>query len=180
MPDQPTNESIMNSPVALDGRPDLSLSEVTIGGLWSIQSSKTLTLDTFAMAVFNRDSKMGAMLSRGNLRLIQLSHGKALLLSEQIELPAAALDFAAITTDISHAFCQLALSGNDSLTFLNAYTTVDLEDETITTARCVRTRFGQYPLTLWWHRLSDIHILVDRSYARSLINYLQALSNRWF
>ena len=180
MPSQPVKESATDASGELQGHPGLSLNEVTSGGLWSIQSGKMLKLESFASIVFNQDTRMGAMLTKGGLRLIQFAPAKAYLFADQFKFPADALDFEPIATDISHGFCQLVLSGNDSLLFLNAYTTVDLEDEAITRARCVRSRLGQYPITLWWDRLSDIHILVDRSYARSLGSYLHALSTRWF
>ncbi len=165
---------------ALDGRPDLLLSEVVDRCLWSIQSSKALTLDTFARTVFNRNSKMGSMQKKGGLRLVQLWPDKAYLLSNQFQLPGEASDFAAIATDISHAYCELSLSGGGSLSYLNAYTTADLEDETIRTARCVRTRLGRYPITLWWDSPSDIRILVDRSYALSISRHFENLAQRWY
>lgn len=180
MPSQPAKEQVLDASGALQGHPGLSLKEIAQDGLWSIQSSRTLRLESFARIVFNQDAKIGTMLEAPGLRLIQFAPNKAYLFSDQFQFPARALDFEAIATDISHAFCQLALSGNDSLEFLNAYTMVDLEDETITAARCVRTRFGQYAITLWWDSLSDIHILVDRSLARSLGSYLHTLSTRWF
>ncbi len=123
---------------------------------------------------------MGTMLKTDSLRLTQFAPDKAYLFSDQLQFPGKAVDFELIATDISHGICQLLLSGDDALEFLNAYTTVDLEDESITTARCVRSRLGQYAITLWWDRPSDIHILVDRSLAPSLGSYLHALSVRWF
>jgi len=178
MPDAP--EPVTDATGKLSGRPDLSLDEVGIHGLWSIQSSKTLKLESLATTVFNQDAKMGTMLKANELLLIQLAPGMAYLFSDQFRFPYEGQNFELIATDISHGFCQLLLSGDDSLEFLNAYTTVDLEDEAIITARCVRTRLGQYALTLWWERPTEIHILVDRSYARSFCTYLHALSTRWF
>jgi heterotetrameric sarcosine oxidase gamma subunit len=180
MPSQLFKEPATDTDGTLQGYSGLSLNEIASRGLWSIQSSKMLKLESFASLVFNQDTKMGAMLTKGGLRLIQFAPDRAYLFADQLKIPDDALDFEPIATDISHGFCQLLLSGNDSLLFLNAYTTVNLEDEVITVARCVRTRLGQYPITLWWDDLSAIHILVDRSYARSLSSYLHVLSTRWF
>jgi heterotetrameric sarcosine oxidase gamma subunit len=180
MINQVAMEPITDADGTLQGYPGISLNEVTNTGLWSIQSSATLKLESFASIVFDQDTKMGSMLTTDGLRLIQFSPGKAYLFSDQFQFPGKALEFETIATDISHALCHLLLSGDDSLEFLNAYTTVDLEDEIINTTRCVRTRLGQYAITLWWEKLSDIHILVDRSYARSFCTYLQTLSTRWF
>jgi len=180
MPSQGTKETVTNASGALQGYPRLTLNELAASGLWSIQSSATLKLESFASIVFNQQTKMGAMLTTDELRLIQFAPGKAYMFSGQFRFPDKALDFEPIATDISHAYCQLLLSGDDSREFLNAYTTVDLEGETITAARCVRTRLGQYAITLWWEKLTDIHILVDRSLARSLGSYLHTLSTRWF
>ena len=178
MPNTAVNYPATDITGKLSGLPTMSLDEVDIQGLWLIQSNKTLKLKSLASTVFNQGTKMGSMLKANGLRLIQLTPGKAYLFSDQFRFPYEAQDFENIATDISHGFCQLLLSGDDSLGFLNAYTTVDLEDEAIITARCVRTRLGQYAITLWWDRLSDIHIMVDRSLARSLGTYLHALSIR--
>lgn len=180
MPDLAIKNPVLEASGDLPGYPGLCLNEVAGDGLWSMQSSKTLKLEAFASIVFKQHTKMGAMLATNELRLIQFAPGKAYLFSDQCQFPGKAADFETIATDISHGFCQLLLSGDDALKFLNAYTTVDLEDEAITTARCLRTRLGQYAITLWWDKLSDIHILVDRSLARSLGSYLQRLSMRWF
>ena len=180
MPSQAIKEPAADANGTLQGQPGLSLNEMAGNGLWSIQSSATLNLESFASIAFKQHTKMGAMLKTDSLRLIQFAPDKAYLFSDQLQFPARALDFESIATDISHAFCELVLAGDQSLEFLNAYTTVDVEDESITTARCVRTRLGQYAITLWWDRPSAIHLLVDRSLARSFGSYLQALSARWF
>ena len=180
MPDQLAKEPATNIVAALEGRPDLSLRETSLAGLWSIQSSRAFKLDSFASAVFRRHSAMGTMLKADGIRLIQLWPDRAYLLCEQLKLPDRAVEFESMATDISHAICQLLLSGSDSLPFLNAYTTVDLQDQAILSTACLRTRLGQYSITLWWERPAEIHILVDRSYAQSLADYLQALSTRWF
>jgi len=112
------------------------------------------------------------------LRLFKLWPHKSYLLSAESSLPGSLSDLAPMMTDISHGFCELSLTGSTALEFLSSYISVDL-DPRVTTNRCLRCLLGHYPIILWWDVVSEIHMLVDRSYTQSFCDYLETLSLRW-
>ena len=170
---------------ATSGIPDqslesgISLTEIEVHGLWSIQASRDHDLDSFAQAVFAETMRPGEMLGNDSLRLICLWPHKAYLQSTDTSLPEPLHDFTSMVTDISHGFCELSLTCNNPLEFLNSYTSVDLTDAGNPTGRNLRCLLGQYQIILFWDDASDIRILVDRSYTGSFCDYLDILYRRW-
>jgi sarcosine oxidase gamma subunit len=84
-----------------------------------------------------------------------------------------------MVTDISHGICELSLVGDQALDFLGNHTSANLKDPRVTETRNLRCLLGQYPVILWWDQVADIRLLVDRSYAQSLCDYLKHLMQRW-
>lgn len=155
------------------------LTEVEIRGLWSIQASRDHDLNSLAQAVLAETPRFGEMLCRDALRWIYLWPHKAYLRSTEISPPELPADCSSMLTDISHGFCELSLKGSNPLEFLDNYTSVDLGTAENTTKRNLRCLLGQYQIILWWDDITEVHILVDRSYAQSFRDYLDTLFQRW-
>lgn len=81
-------------------------------------------------------------------------------------------------TDIGHGQSCLRLRGVNALHFLANYTVADLRSQPIRKAAVLRTKIGHYDALLWWDSTRDIHVLVDRSYAQSFVDYIRALALR--
>lgn len=157
----------------------LTLNEIENRGLWSIQANRERELSAVARAALGEPLQPGVMLVREPLRLIQLWPHKLLLLSDRASLPAALQTYAALITDVGHGSCELGLRGANALNFLNSYSSVDLSAAQVQQQRNLRCLLGQYRLLLWWDDVDDIRLLVDRSYAQSLREYLEQLMQRW-
>lgn len=175
----PTKELATDCPEVLSQQRQLDLKEISQRGLWSIRSNANHDLNGFAGVVFNQQLKFGEMITAGSLRLIQLWPQAAYLISDEQVLPDSVSAFDTMVTDIGHGFCEFSLSGDRAVSFLNDYTSVDLNQNNISSNRTVRTRLGQFQTLLWWDEATDIRILVDRSYAQSLVDYLQNIADRW-
>jgi hypothetical protein len=158
---------------------DLFLSELNGVGLWSLRPNASQDIQAFATGVFDQQLRFGEMINAEGMRLIQLWPNAAYFITEQISLPESAAAFESMLTDISHGFCDFNLSGDRAIPFLNDYTTTDLGQMAISDKRVLRTRLGQFQAVLWWDELTDIHMLIDRSYARSFCHYLQSVADRW-
>ena len=156
----------------------IHLNEVGIQGLWSFQPDRDHDLDSITGVLFPESTGAVTMLGDEALRLFKLWPHKAYLLSAESSLPGTLADRAAMITDISHGFCELSLTGTTALEFLNSYTSVDL-DPRVEANRCLRCQLGHYPIIFWWDDVSEIHMLVDRSYTQSFCDYLETLSLRW-
>ena len=156
----------------------LQINQQIISGLWSIRANASHDLNGFCKNLFNQGIHFGEMIVADNLRLIQLRPRAAYLFSEQTELPAIASNFENMITDISHGFCTIKLTGQDALAFLNNYCAADLGQANIKANQCLRTNLGHYQILIWWDASYEVHLLVDRSYAHSFIDYLNALANR--
>ena len=148
-------------------------------GIWSIRTNAKQDLDSFANAIFHQHIDFGEMITLDNLRLIRLWPVSGYLLSEQWRLPDSASGFETMITDISHGFCGISLSGSAALPFLNDYCSADLEQARLNINRCLRTSLGQYSVLIWWDDASEIHLLIERSYAQSFKQFLHAIAIRW-
>ena len=157
----------------------LSICEIEERHLWSVQANRNCDLAVFAKTVFGDALQFGEMLAADPLRLLHLWPHKAYLLSAQPELPDSLHQFSSMLTDISHGFCELGLAGGQALEFLAGHASADLTQTRIAESRNLRCLLGQYQVTLWWDRLDDIRILVDRSCAISFCDYLEHLLQRW-
>ncbi len=157
----------------------LDLKEISQRGVWSIRSNANHDLNSFAGVVFNQQLKFGEMIKTGSLRLIQFWPQAAYLISDELFLPDSVSAFDTMVTDIGHGFCEFSLSGDRAVSFINDYTSVDINQNNIGRNRTVRTNLGHFSILLWWDEATDIHILVDRSYAQSLVDYLHKISDRW-
>lgn len=157
----------------------LSICEIEQRHLWSIQTNRNYELAIFARAIFGDAPQIGEMLGADALRLLQLWPHKAYLLSTQPDLPDSLHRFSSMLTDISHGFCELSLGGEQALEFLASHASADLMQTRIAETRNLRCLLGQYQVTLWWDRLDDIRILVERSCAISFCDYLEHLLQRW-
>ena len=178
MPRLATKELATDRPDVLSQPRQLNLKEISPHGLWSIRSHSIHDLNGFARVVFNQQLKFGEMITAGSLRLIQLWPQAAYLITDELFLPNSASAFDTMVTDIGHGFCEFSLTGVGAPGFLNDYTSVDLNHENINSNRTVRTILGHFSILLWWDEATDIRILVDRSYALSLLDYLQNIAVR--
>lgn len=161
---------------------DLTLTEIEILSLWSVQGNREQDLAEFVMAIFAEVVPAYGMLSAGmssasSLRLLKLWPQRAWLLAHRRSLPAEVAPFEALMTDITHGVCEFRLAGEHAWAFLGSYTSVDLAAPVDT--GCRRCLLGQYPLVLWWDDSADIRLLIERSYAQSFFGYLAELMTRW-
>ncbi len=155
----------------------LQISQQNMNGLWSIRANASHDLNSVSKGLFNQGIQFGEMLANDKLRLIQLWPDAAYLFSEQAELPPITNEFENMITDISHGFCTIKLTGENALTFVNNYCSADLAQSDITN-QCLRTSLGHYQILIWWNNSDEVQLLVDRSYAHSLTDYLGALAHR--
>ena len=179
MASQPTKELATDCPEVLSQQRQINLKEISQRGLWSIRANASHDLNSFATVVFNQPLKFGEMVTAESLRLIQLWPEAAYLISDKLFLPDSVSAFDTMVTDIGHGICEFSLSGVRALRFLNDYTSVDLNHENVSSNRTVRTILGHFSILLWWDEVTDVRILVDRSYAQSLVDYLQNIADRW-
>jgi heterotetrameric sarcosine oxidase gamma subunit len=156
---------------------DLTLTEVEILSLWSIQGNHQQDLAKFVMAVFSESVPACGMTSTGGLRLLKLWPQRAWLLAHRHSLPAEVAAFETLMTDITHGVCEFRLGGEHAWPFLGSYTSADLSAPV--GSGCRRCLLGQYPLVLWWDDIGDIRLLIERSYAQSFFDYLAQLMTRW-
>ncbi len=175
-----TKQPLIDPQIKLATESNLSLREINIQGLWSVQSNARHKLDAFSKTVFDQTLTFGTMLKTDDFRLIRLWPRAAYLLSDDYALADSVSHFDSMITDISHGFIDLSLSGDNALAFINDYCSADINQPAIVDARTLRTRLGQFDILLWWDDITDIRILIDRSYAQSFASYLQSLSSRWF
>jgi len=157
----------------------LPLTEVDIRGLWSIQAGRDHDLNSLAQTIFAETPRFGEMLCKDDLYWFYLWPHKVYLLSTETSPPELPAEVNSMLTDISHGLCELSLTGSNPLEFLNNYTSVDLVTAGNTTKRNLHCLLGQYRIILWWHDITEVHILVDRSYAQSFRDYLDTLFQRW-
>tara|TARA_R110002096_G_scaffold237486_1_gene428293 strand:+ start:54 stop:527 length:474 start_codon:yes stop_codon:yes gene_type:complete len=156
----------------------MQISQQTIHGLWSVRANANHDLNHFSNSLFGQSIQFGEMIASDGLRLVQLWPGAVYLFSQQTQLPAATSEYENMITDISHGFSNIQLIGDSVLPFLNNYCSADLEQADITARQCLRTSLGHYPIIIWWNSVSEVQLLVDRSYAQSLSEFLTALALR--
>jgi sarcosine oxidase gamma subunit len=157
----------------------LSLKENINSSLWNVQGNAVHSLESFSLRLFDHEIVVGETLTRKGLRLIRLSPHSVYLHSDNNDLPDLDIRFETMLTDVSHGFCDLSLSGEQSFEFLNSYLSVNLNTAPISEAQVVRAGLGQFETLLWWEQRDTIHMLIDRSYAQSFGDYLNNLSQRW-
>lgn len=80
--------------------------------------------------------------------------------------------------DVSHGHAVLRLRGPGALHFLADYTSADLRATDIRNAGTVRCALGPYAVLMWWDITRDMHIVVERSLAQSLVDHLKLLVRR--
>jgi len=156
----------------------VGLERVEVTGLWSLQGNRKTSLAKLVGALIATDEKFGEPLHSAGLRLLPLWPHQAYLQSEQLTLPAVAGKFEPLMTDISHGYCQFRLSGEHAFDFVADYLSTDiaaLRDA----AACRRCRLGQYTVILWWDDHQHINVLLERSYAQSFCDHIDALIARW-
>ena len=171
------NDSASAGDILRSENADLTLTEVEILSLWSIQGNQQQDLAEFVIAVFSESVANCAMKTTGGLRLLKLWPKRAWLLANRHSLPVEIAAFEALMTDITHGVCEFRLGGADAWAFLASYTSADLTAPVDTD--CRRCLLGQYPLVLWWDDIRDIRLLIERSYAQSFFDYLAQLMTRW-
>lgn len=164
------------SPVSVMG---LAFGESEDCYLWSVQPNREHDLRALTQGVFGAAPQFGKMLCIDSLRLLHLWPHQVYLLHTQPALPASLDEYASILTDISHGFCELGLSGDRALEFVDSHCSADLMAAHIDETRNRRCLLGQYRIILWWDQPDDIRILVERSYAQSFCDYLDQLMQRW-
>ena len=116
--------------------------------------------------------------NKKNYRLLQLWPHKLYLLSDVSELAAEFSVFESMITDIRHGFCELSLGGKNVFDFIKLYLSTDLNATRISESKQLRCLLGQYQIIMWWDDIEDIRLIIDRSYAQSLRNYLVHLMQR--
>jgi len=156
----------------------LVLEPIDIAGLWSLQGNRETPLADPVGTLFATGAHPGLPLRSAGLCLLPLWPHQAYLLAEQATLPAAAGACEHLLTDIAHGYRQFRLGGAQAFDFIASYVTVNiatLRDA----AACRRCRLGHYTVILWWDERQEIHLLLERSYAQSFADHIDALIARW-
>jgi heterotetrameric sarcosine oxidase gamma subunit len=172
-------ESVFDTGINLASNCGLILSEVINRWLWVIQPNAQFNLNQFSRQIFNQDIKSGEVITNQQSRLICVSPRNALLLSSDTQAHSSFPGFDAMATDVSHGYCELNLSGKNAKRFLNSYISADFDRTDTLKAGALRCLLGQYDLWLWWDDIEQIHLIVERSFSLSFVEYLKALSLRW-
>jgi hypothetical protein len=147
-------------------------------GLWSLQGNRETALTEVVETLFATGVRSGEPLQCAGLGLLPLWPHRALLQTAEATLPAQASKFAPLLTDISHGYSQFRLGGEQAFDFTASYASVNIAALRDTSA-CRRCRLGQYTVILWWEDRQEIQLLLERSYAQSFTDYIDALIARW-
>jgi heterotetrameric sarcosine oxidase gamma subunit len=166
------------SPVGRLNVEALSVHEHALRPIWSIQSNQSYSLEDFVRATFNTELNPERLLQQGPNRLIQLSPYRALMVSESPAISQAMAQYESMLTDVSHGYCELCVTGKQSFDFLRLYVSANMSKVIGAGSFSVNCLLGQYRCLLWWDDSSQIHILVERSYAQSFRHYLSHLMQR--
>jgi hypothetical protein len=175
------SDSLQRSMASLDtpwSDTTLSCTENTATNIYLVQSNYRYNIDEVAAVIMGQHIALGHMITGRDMRMLQLMPNRAFLLFES-SLPDSVFEFRTQLTDIGHGMTELCISGDMPLEFLNAYCSVDIKRSSIRQVKTVSTRLGHYSVFLWWDNESEIHILLERSYARSFRDYLAALAMRF-
>lgn len=156
----------------------LVLERCEIAGLWSLQGNRETTLATVVETLFATGARSGEPLRCAGLGLLPLWPHRALLQTAEATLPAQAAKFAPLLTDVSHGYRQFRLGGEQAFDFIASYLSMNIAPLRDAPA-CRRCRLGQYTVILWWEDRQDIQLLLERSYAQSFADYIDALIARW-
>jgi uncharacterized membrane protein YhdT len=155
----------------------LQLTSIGIAGLWSVQASRDTTLDDFTAALVADANKNASLALGEGLYLLRAWPHQAYLLTATAGLPAAAIPFETLTTDIADAFCAFSLEGESAFGFIADYLSTDIH-ESDSGSHCLRCRLGHYTALLWWQDRRCLHLLIDRSLAQSFEDYIGHLLKR--
>jgi heterotetrameric sarcosine oxidase gamma subunit len=172
-------ESAFDTHINLAPNCGLILEEAINRWLWVIQPNAQFNLIQFSRQVFNQDIRPGEVITNQQSRLICVSPRSALLLSSDTQAHSSFSRFDAMATDVSHGYCELNLSGKNAKRFLNSYISADFDRTDTLKAGALRCLLGQYDLWLWWEDIEQIHLIVERSFSLSFVEYLKVLSLRW-
>ena len=82
------------------------------------------------------------------------------------------------SVDIGHGWTCLHLRGLNALHFLADYLSADPFSEQAQASGSLRTTLGHYDCVLWWVGDQDVSLVVTRSYAQSLVDFLRTLAVR--
>ena len=154
------------------------LERCEIAGLWSLQGNRATTLAEVVETLFATGARSGEPLQSAGLGLLPLWPHRALLQTTEATMPAQAAKFAPLLTDISHGYSQFRLGGEQAFDFIANHASVNIAALRDAPA-CRRCRLGQYAVILWWEDQQDIHLLLERSYAQSFADHIDALIARW-
>jgi len=154
------------------------LERCEIAGLWSLQGNRATTLAEVIETLFATGGRSGEPLQCAGLGLLPLWPHRALLQTAEATLPAQAAKFAPLLTDISHGYSKFRLGGEQAFDFIASYVSVNIAALRDAPA-CRRCRLGQYTVILWWDERQEIHLLLERSYAQSFADHIDALIARW-
>ncbi len=79
-------------------------------------------------------------------------------------------------SDVTDGYCELSLEGESLLKILKQAMTCDLKDfnleEDTESNQCVQTNFAKMPVVFWKNSKLSVNLLVRRSYADYLIDWL--------
>ncbi|MCP4433845.1 MAG: hypothetical protein GY806_22985 [Gammaproteobacteria bacterium] len=153
----------------------LSINEISTRYIWSIQSNHSHNLADYVQQVFKEKPQSGSVLQQNQWRFILLSPSRGFLMSESLALPQADAAYNTLLTDISHGYREFCLTGGQPFEFAGLYVSVDLNNTIDKKTGSLRCRLGQYACLLWWDDNTNLHILVERSYAQSFGEYLNHL-----
>jgi heterotetrameric sarcosine oxidase gamma subunit len=164
---------------SLDGLPGLTLDEELKTGVWVLKTGSPESTTKIAVSLAGRVPGLGEMIDNHQVRILRYSPDTMYLLFNLESAPNLAQELKAFVTDISHGMCELILKGEKALDFIGDYVSVSVNKPRNFESGTLRCRIGHFKVLIWWSDESDVHILVERSFAQSFYDYMLALSLRW-
>ena len=136
-------------------------------------------LDQFCLSALHTTVETGTHAVQNDLQCLRFSPFSIYLICEQNPLEDMYAQHPEILTDISHGKCLLEFQGAQALEFFSNYCSANLVGVDIQQCAVVKTLMIDYEVILWWSSNSQVRLLVDRSYAKSFIDFTHSLFIRY-
>ena len=136
-------------------------------------------LDQFCLSALHTTVETGTHAVQNDVQCLRFSPFSIYLICEQNPLEDMYAQHPEILTDISHGKCLLEFQGAQVLVFLSNYCSANLKSDDTQQWAMVKSRMIDYEVLLWWSSNSQVRLLVDRSYAKSFIDFTHSLFIRY-
>ena len=136
-------------------------------------------LDQFCLSALHTTVEAGTHVVRNDVQCLRFSPFAIYLICEQNQLEDMYTRHSDRLTDMSHGKCMLEFQGAQALDFFSNYCSANLKSDDTQQRAVVKTRMIDYEVVLWWSSNSQVELLVDRSYAKSFLDFTHSLFIRY-